>query len=549
MPLLITLEGIDGSGKTTLINNLKKSGELDLITHNWRDTEWGQKIWHLLNESRGAEKNGLPSDWSYIFLILVAFDELEKKVIQPNLREKKIVVIDRYIDSTLVYQGLAGGLEIGTIQEVAKKTIDLPWPDITFVLDIDPVKAQDRLKKRKLATGEYTNWDKLNLEFHHRIRNHYRELKKLFPERIHIINADRSETEILTEVQDIIKQTRVPKSEAHLPQSVRAIIQNEKGEFLLVKDKWGWNFPGGKIEPGETPEAAACREVFEETNLTIENCQKIAEENVFYANLPPGNQHWKVHFFRTQKYAGEIVIKETEKILGIRFVDSNSTSPKAKGHQPYQFYLEKIRKFEKYAGNQGNLEKTKNGKNTLLIIAGGSGTGKTTVENLLAQDPNIVKLISTTTRPPREGEKDGQDYYFISKETFQAELEKGRFLEHVIYDGNYYGVHGKVIDLILGTQNKHGVIIVDVAGFRQIKKYCQEKGYNAISYWFKAESTEKMVEHMKKRGTSEPEIIRRLIIAEREEKFATEFDHILTIKENELATTAQKIKEHLSYEK
>ncbi|CAG8828340.1 10215_t:CDS:2, partial [Racocetra persica] len=218
--------------------------------------------------------------------------------------------------------------------------------------------------------------------------NHYRELKELFPERIHIINADRSETEILTEVQDIIKQTRVPKSEARLPQSVRVIIQNEKGEFLLVKDKWGWNFPGGKIEPGEMPEAAACREVFEETNLTIENCQKIAEENVFY---------------------------ETEKILGIRFVDSNSTSPKAKGHQPYQFYLEKIRKFEKYVYNQGNPN---NSKNTLIIIAGGSGTGKTTVESLLAQDPNIVKLISTTTRPPREGEKDGQDYYFISKRSF-----------------------------------------------------------------------------------------------------------------------------------
>ncbi|CAG8585327.1 15743_t:CDS:2, partial [Cetraspora pellucida] len=165
-------------------------------------------------------------------------------------------------------------------------------------------------------------------------------------------------------------------------------------------------------------------------------------------------------------------------------------------------------------------------KNTLIIIAGGSGTGKTTVENLLAQDPNIVKLVSTTTRPPRTGEKDGQDYYFISKETFQDELEKGRFLEHVIYDSNYYGVHGKVVDLILGTQNKHGIIIVDVA----------------------AESMEKMVEHMKKRGTSEPEILRRLIIAEKEEKFATEFDHILTIKENDLAATAQKIKENLSHE-
>ncbi|CAG8473532.1 1905_t:CDS:2 [Scutellospora calospora] len=169
---------------------------------------------------------------------------------------------------------------------------------------------------------------------------------------------------------------------------------------------------------------------------------------------------------------------------------------------------------------------TERSKNTLIIIAGGSGTGKTTVENLLTQDPNIAKLISTTTRPPRTGEKDGQDYYFISKETFQTELEKGRFLEHVIYDGNYYGIHGKVVDLILGTQNKHGVIIVDVD----------------------AESLEKMVEHMRKRGTSEPEIIRRLTIAEKEEKFAPEFDHILTIKENELTATVQKIKENLSHE-
>jgi guanylate kinase len=187
-------------------------------------------------------------------------------------------------------------------------------------------------------------------------------------------------------------------------------------------------------------------------------------------------------------------------------------------------------------------------KNTLIIIAGGSGTGKTTIENLLAQDPNIIKLVSTTTRPSREGELDGKDYYFISKEEFETELKKGRFLEHVIYDGNYYGVHGKVIDLILGTQKKNGVIIVDVDGFRQIRKYCQEKNYNTISYWFKAESREKMVEHMKKRGTSEPEIIRRLIIEEKEGKFASEFDYILTVKENGLDEAVQKIKEKLSYE-
>jgi len=61
MSLLITLEGIDGSGKTTLINNLKRSDELNLVAHNWRNTELGQKIWHVLNETRSKEKNFFPS--------------------------------------------------------------------------------------------------------------------------------------------------------------------------------------------------------------------------------------------------------------------------------------------------------------------------------------------------------------------------------------------------------------------------------------------------------------------------------------------------------
>jgi len=73
------------------------------------------------------------------------------------LQENKVVVIDRYIDSTFVYQGLEGGLGVNIVQEVAKKTIDLPFPDITFVLDIDPRRAQERLNKRKIETGEYTN--------------------------------------------------------------------------------------------------------------------------------------------------------------------------------------------------------------------------------------------------------------------------------------------------------------------------------------------------------------------------------------------------------
>jgi len=76
------------------------------------------------------------------------------------------------------------------------------------------------------------------LEFHQRIRNYYLELKKLFPERVYIINAERSETEILKEVQTIIKKCLPEREiEKNLPSFARIVIQNEEGKFLLVKDK------------------------------------------------------------------------------------------------------------------------------------------------------------------------------------------------------------------------------------------------------------------------------------------------------------------------
>jgi guanylate kinase len=188
------------------------------------------------------------------------------------------------------------------------------------------------------------------------------------------------------------------------------------------------------------------------------------------------------------------------------------------------------------------MNKSPDSSPTLIVIAGGSGTGKTSVQNLLVRDPNILKIITTTTRMPRAGEVNEKDYYFISKEKFQEEIEKNSFLEYVVYDGNHYGIHKKVIDLVLNKNKKNGVVIVDVAGMRKIRKHCQGEGIKTISYWFKAESLEKLVEHMRKRNTSDSEIVRRLIIEEQESNFIDEFDYVLTIRENELEAAVKKIK-------
>ena len=97
---------------------------------------------------------------------------------------------------------------------------------------------------------------------------------------------------------------------------VRVVIQNEKGELLVIfQKKWNcWVFPGGKIEKGETPEEAAKREVFEETNLIIEDLEVVVEQT-----FPFNNQCRIGYLVKANKYSGEIEIKEVEKIASIEF--------------------------------------------------------------------------------------------------------------------------------------------------------------------------------------------------------------------------------------
>lgn len=95
-------------------------------------------------------------------------------------------------------------------------------------------------------------------------------------------------------------------------------IKNKNKEYLLVYNKKynHWQFPGGKLEQGENTEEAAKREIFEETNLIIEELEKIGEENFYVDDI-----WWKIHFYQTEKYSGELLIKEKETVGEIKFLE------------------------------------------------------------------------------------------------------------------------------------------------------------------------------------------------------------------------------------
>ena len=161
----------------------------------------------------------------------------------------------------------------------------------------------------------------------------------------------------------------------------------------------------------------------------------------------------------------------------------------------------------------------------LIIITGPSGVGKgTVVKELLDRNKDIWLSISATTRNPRIGEKDGENYYFISDERFKDMIDKKEFLEWAQFAGNYYGTP-------LWTVNDKidkGFIVlleIEVEGAKQIK----EKFPEALSIFLLPPSKAELEKRIRNRGTEKEEAInRRLSRANYEIASSNQFDFVLT---------------------
>lgn len=115
----------------------------------------------------------------------------------------------------------------------------------------------------------------------------------------------------------------------------------------------------------------------------------------------------------------------------------------------------------------------------IVSLTGPSCAGKSTLEKRL-KEVGFVAVISTTTRPPRAGEIDGQSYYFIDKSEFKRLAATGYFVETVEFNGNYYGVSAEEIKRV-AVDGKPIVVIVEPHGWTQVKAYCISHGWNLYS--------------------------------------------------------------------
>jgi guanylate kinase len=167
---------------------------------------------------------------------------------------------------------------------------------------------------------------------------------------------------------------------------------------------------------------------------------------------------------------------------------------------------------------------------TVFIISAPSGSGKSTLtKELIERVPKLRFSVSYTTRPPRGQERHGQDYFFVSRDDFEARVAKGEFLEHAEVFGNYYGTHASELDRA-AAEGVDLVLDIDVQGARQLK----ERNPAAVSIFVLPPSRQVLEQRLRARSQdSEPVIERRLRDAAEEIRNYSQYDYVLVNREVE----------------
>ena len=196
--MLVTFEGVDGSGKSTqaelLQEWLQKEGRDVVTTREPGGTPLGERVRELLLDGEAI------APWTEAALFAAARAELVDRVIGPALAEGSVVVCDRYLDSSLAYQGIARGLGVERVLAFNVEAIRGILPDLTFLLLVDVDEA------RRRSASARDRIEQEGVAFLSLVDNGYRQLAGLFPQRIVTIDAGRPVHDIAKEVREHVQQ-------------------------------------------------------------------------------------------------------------------------------------------------------------------------------------------------------------------------------------------------------------------------------------------------------------------------------------------------------
>jgi dTMP kinase len=195
--LFVTFEGIDRSGKTTQARMLVEAlGSEALAVREPGGTEVGERLRELLKDpavSISSETEAL--------LFAAARAELVAQVIRPALEDGKVVVSDRFLDSSLAYQGVARGLGVEDVEQINRFATGGLLPDLTILLSIDPARAAER-------AGQLDRFEDEGDSLQSAVFDAYRSLAETDPGRWRVVDADRSSSDVHADVLRLVQEAR-----------------------------------------------------------------------------------------------------------------------------------------------------------------------------------------------------------------------------------------------------------------------------------------------------------------------------------------------------
>jgi guanylate kinase len=192
------------------------------------------------------------------------------------------------------------------------------------------------------------------------------------------------------------------------------------------------------------------------------------------------------------------------------------------------------------------LIKTQAARRIMVVVSGPSGVGKdSVVRRLLERDPNLCFVVTTNTRPVREGEVHGKDYYFVSRSEFERMIGAGEFVEHAIVYGDRKGITRKSINMAIES-GRDVLLRVDVQGAATLKALYE----NAILLFLLPESKEQLLGRLEGRRSETSESMKERIATAVEEHTKQDvFDYVVVNKKNNLDGTVDAIQEIINQER